>query len=228
MQDLRPSAEKAPVTAAIVDHVARLAEQRRFRQARGMFPSEKMRSPVSWTTLYQRDAMMLLELQHGVVDYEAWPVCVHLRVGAELFEYHPSLGLTMEDGRKTALDMFSERDCTLSERSTFEAVLRPALAEQGYGLIRVGEQGIRQDRCLTNAREVIRSAGWPVGEGARFGCVRRLAQSGGSATLGTLAAEDLKLSGTARVLAMRRVLAIDLRSPSLADCVVRLPPRVRN
>ena len=207
---------------------ARAAEGRRFRQLRGRLCSAKMDRHVGWTSTSQRDAMTLLELQHNVRAYEAWPLQVEVAVDGERFAYHPSLGLRLRKGRRAVLDIVPSEDGGTPERAAFDVLLARALALSGLTLIVMGEDAVRKDSRLPNAREVMRAVGCPVDAGSEFACVRFLAGRDGPVTLGELhgiGPNGPKLRSTACVLAMRRVVAIDLNAPSPDECPVSLPAR---
>ena len=72
----------------------------------------------------------------------------------------------------------------------------------------------------------MRSVGSPVAPGADFAFARMLRERRRPVTLGELrrtGANGPELSDAACVLAMRRVLAIDLRAERPEDCRVSLP-----
>lgn len=193
-----------------------------------MLASEKMRGPVAWTAASQRDAMTLLELHHDVVAYEAWPLAVSITVDGEEAEYHPSIGMTLADGGKVVIDLVRPDEEGTDARRALDILLADALRSLGIQLIIMSERALRTDPRLVNARTILRSSGWPVSPEAEFGCVRLLADRGLPMTLGELlmtGAQGPELSGTACVLAMRRVLAIDLHAQAANDCSVRLPRR---
>ncbi len=204
-------------------YFARLSETSAFRQPRGMLASEKLRGAALWTTAAQRDAMTLFELHHNVVSYEAWPLEVMVQASQDEFPYHPSVGLTLSSGRRVALDIVRKEDEGTELRTEFDHALEEALGLAGYGLITLWESNLRHDVCLKNARDVMRAKGPAVDAKAEFGCVRHLADLGTSVMLAELKAKCAELARTACVLAMRRVLSIDLRAPSMNECSVRLP-----
>ena len=220
VQDIRPS--------SAASFAARAAEGRRFRQLRGQLCSVKMNRHVGWTSASQRDAMTLLELQHSVVAYEAWPLPVEMAVEGERFAYHPSLGLSLRNGRGAVLDIVRAEDGGTPERAAFDVLLARALAISGLRLIVMDEDAVRKDGRLPNAREVMRAVGCPVDARSEFACVRFLGNRKGPVTLGELrrtGPHGPGLRSTACVLAMRRVVAIDLSAPSPDECAVSLPAR---
>ncbi len=209
----------------IATHIARLVAFNSYRQRRGMLASEKMRGPVFWTTDAQKNAMILFELHDAVTSYSAWPITVPLVVDGLCYEYRPALGLTMSDGRKVAVVLVRSEDQGTARQLAFDQLLIGVLASVGFGVIFMPEDGIRNDPRLKNARAVMRSSGWAVGPAEQFQCVRLVTQFGGSATIGQLAEtgpSGRELSCVACVLAMRRILLIDLRAPDLRACRVGL------
>lgn len=215
-------ASAAPSVSLSHAYLERLSAACERRQFTGTQASEKLRAAVGWTTLSQRDAMTVFELNHKVVSYRAWPTEVTLRWKGEGFTYWPSLGFDLVDGRQAIVDVVRREDEATPERAAFDDLLRRALAELGMGLSVVGERLLRNDRSLPNARAITREAGWPVDAAAQFSCVRRFAAFGRPMSLGSLGQESRELRATACVLAMRRVLAIDLRAPSVDHCAIRL------
>ena len=149
--------------SALIDHgqgsalacfALRAAEARRFRQARGMLCSEKMSRPVMWTSAFQRDAMMLLELQHSVCAYEAWPPAIKLDADGERIEYHPSIGITFQNGRRAVIDIVRSDHQGTTERAAFDVLLSTVLAQDDISLVTMGERALRHDPRLANARAV--------------------------------------------------------------------------
>lgn len=220
----RTAAAFAAADTRAHDILVRLAALREHRQARGMLPSEKMRKPATWTTLKQRDTMMLLELQHDVVAYETWPVAASIRLGRNEIAYHPSLGFKLQDGRTIALELLGERSCSPAEGKALEDLLGQAVREHGYGFVMMRERAVAGDKHLAMAREVVGASGWPVGTKASVETIGKLAGFGGRATVDELTDGEVEARGTVCVLVMRRMLAIDLRAATLGECVVRLPP----
>lgn len=218
------AAEQASLSAL----VARTVEIRRNRAPRGMLPSEKLGRPAHWTTLAQRDAMTLLELRHIVVDYVAWSTPVELRIGGEAVVYHPSVGGTYAGGKELVIDLVRPAEAGTAAREELNAMLAEGLRARGAAFIAISEDKVSSDPRLPNARAVMRACGWRASPGQQERCVRLIASRGRCVTLGHLAHPpegSAEMRGTACVLAMRRVLAIDLGAPTPDGCSVSLPVR---
>lgn len=209
----------------VAQFVERLVQARQFRQPRGTLPSEKMRGAAAWTTTSQRDAMILLETRHEVAAYRAWPDPVTVMVGSRQFDYYPSLGFTLSNGHKFALDLVRPEDENTCPRQLFDLLLRQALSSLGVHLLCQSERALRHDHRLPSARAVLRAAGWPVSPADEFACLNILAGRGAPVTVGELRAgpRGHELAGIACVLSMRRVLALNICPSGLNACSVRLP-----
>ena len=208
----------------LASYVARAVEARRYRQSRGKLCSAKMGRHMDWTSFPQRDALILLELRHSVRAYTAWPGPVPVPSCDGVAEYHPSIGATLADGNGVLIDLVRPSEAGTPERKAFDALLASAAAGLGLKLVVMREDAVSNDRLLPNAREVMRAVGRAVDPGAEGSCRRML--SGGAATLGALrrnGPDGQRQRDAACILAMRRLLRIDLDAPDADGCTVSLP-----
>ncbi len=202
-----------------------LVALREYRQPRGMFPSEKMRGPVHWTSAAQLDAITLFEVHHGVSSYATWPPDAVVSLPGET-AYRLPLGVTFADGSKAAMDYARQEHAGTPARIELDRLLAQGLERIGTRYIPVAEDSLRRDPRLPVARLVVRAAGWPVGQEGEFDLVDRLHALGGAATVADLRStgpDGAALVGTACVLGMRGVVRIDLAPRSLDQCRVSLP-----
>jgi len=207
-------------------YFTRTAEAQRHRQTRGRLCSEKMAAHMEYTFLVQRDAMILLELRHSVRSYGCWPDPVHVTVGGRTFPYRASVGARLADGAEAIIDIVRTEDAGTPERLAADELLAAAAVASGKKHIVMRDRAVAKDAMLPNARDVMRAVGGPADATAERACLGMLAD--GPMTLGGLRASESARSGLRRaacVLAMRRVLAIDLRAPTPDDCTVAIVSR---
>lgn len=217
----------APVTPPAPDPIPAFVRRTEHRGSRGTLPSEKHSGGVGHTTAAQHNAMLLLELMHGVVDYSAYPLGVEVRpdwgVG---FTYWPAIGLDLLGGRRAVLDIVYADDHDDRQRLGFDAALKAQLDAMGVQSIQMSEPVLRGDPRLRVAREIRRACGTRFTEADVFSLIGYLAEQPGPTPLGHLRRDHDdgdQVVAMACVLGMRRRLVLQLNGASLNACSVSLP-----
>lgn len=216
----------APLAQEIIPAFVRRTEH---RGTRGTLPSEKHSGGVSHTTAAQHNAMLLLELMHGVVDYSAYPFGIEVRPDWNAgFTYWPAIGLELLGGRRAVLDIVYADDHRDRLRLGFDAALKEQLDAMGVQFLQMSEPALRGDPRLGVAREIRRACGTHFTEADVFALIGYLAERPGPTPLGHLRRDHDngdQVLAMACVLSMRRRLVLRLNDASLNACSVSLPGR---
>jgi len=127
---------------------------RRGRRFRGKFPSAKMGRMVAWESLLERDAILLLELSHGVVNYQEQPTVIQFSDGTQVREYYPDFELTLLDGSLVHLEVKPSTELAKPEiRSKYERIAEHYHTKQ-FDFRIVTELEIRREPLFSNLEEL--------------------------------------------------------------------------
>lgn len=85
--------------------LARKVVTRRGRRFRGYYPSAKLGRMVSWESLLERDAILLIEFSPGVVTYREQPVEIRYPFGAGTRSYFPDFEITLANGKQAHVEV---------------------------------------------------------------------------------------------------------------------------
>lgn len=216
----------AQLAADVAIYSERLAHRQANRQSRGVYPSEKCPEAHNFTFYAQRDSLRLLELNHGVVAFETWAPAYHLTVGGVEMKFHPPIQVIFASGRRGVIGFSLEDNSSEHRFRNVEEAMERAFAALDVLLLFQSEVLVKNDPYLPTAAKLLRSVRTEVEDRDVLGIRRFLQARKGRARLGDL--RDAHKNGShiwnvACVLAMRRVLRLDVRFARPEDCLVSLP-----
>lgn len=227
------NAVRGPDTRGAVSRIQPLDDAARAKRengvskrAHGVFPSAKNACSMRWSTPEQRDMMVLLEVDSGVISYETAPEMVQFVLDNQVRGHVPAFRVTMRRG-PAVLDVFPGRGRVSQHRQRLVEVLTAIYADRGLPYRALHGGDIRLEPRFSNARWVrARSAHQPTQDD-----VLRLTGALSVRDHRTIAELQAGLPQVADVgavistMAVDRMLTLDLSAATPTAMVVSLDPR---
>ena len=193
------------------------------RRVHGIFASTKNGQPIPWRTRDENDLMFLLEVDPGVLSYEAVPEAISFTLDGKTTKRIPSFRIQTRRG-SAVVDVFPAQGASSERRRVLISTLTDIYAERGTPYLAMSGDAIRLQPRLRNAQ-------WIVDRGAHQGGERDELLVVGALSLDdrrTVADLETDLPGVEHVdacvcaMTVRRLLRMDLSASGPRDMAVSL------
>ncbi len=131
------------------------------RRVHGIFSSTKNGEPIPWRTRDENDLMFLLEVDPGVLSYEAVPEDISFTLDGKTTKRIPSFRIQTRRG-SAIVDVFPAQGANSQRRRALIGTLTDIYAERGTPYMALSGADIRLQPRLRNAQ-------WIVDRGAHQG-----------------------------------------------------------
>ena len=195
------------------------------RRVHGIFASTKNGQPIPWRTRDEDDAMFLLEVDPGVLSYEAVPERISFTLDGKPGQRIPSFRIQTRRGA-AIVDVFPATGASSERRRVLISTLTGIYADRGTPYLALTGIDVRMQPRFRNAQ-------WIVDRGAHQGGERDELLVVGALSLDdqrTIAELERDLPGVEHVdacvcaMTVRRLLRMDLSAPDPRDMSVSLHP----
>lgn len=196
------------------------------KRVHGVFPSGKNGRSMRWSTPEQRDMMVLLEVDPGVIAYETAPEMVQFLLNDYTWEHVPAFRATMRHG-PAVLDVFPGRGRISQRRQRLVEALTGIYADRGlpYRALQGGD--VRLEPRFSNARWLrARSSHQPTqDEVLRVTGALSIHDHRTIAELQAGLPQVADVGAVVSTMAVDRMLTLDLSAATPTAMVVSLSPR---
>lgn len=149
-----PMDQQVRISFAEEERVRRVVSRSNHRVT-GKYPGFKSRRMHYWESTLERDAFMLLDVDHEVISYDEQPAILYYGEGFKNRHY-PDILVTHRN-RREFVEVKTDQEALSEEIVTRTAILVPALARHGYGYRIWMESEIREcSNRLANLRFLMR------------------------------------------------------------------------
>ncbi|MDT8292267.1 hypothetical protein RQ846_21435 [Roseomonas mucosa] len=182
------------------------------RRSSGFTTSRKNDASIPWRVRTERDLMRILELDHGVISYEAMPEKVELVLDGKRYRVVPAIRAYTVRGPMVFDVLRSDADPSPARAAVIRAV-RDIYSHRGVRYACLRPRQVRTEPRMTNVTYARSFKGIVPDDASRLRILDLISLEGRSWTVATLReALGAEADGLFH-LAMRRVLRLDLAAP---------------